>query len=432
MSPPIIGLIGIIILFSMLLIGVPMGVSFISAGFIGLVMLKGLITGLTFLGTAPLSGSSSYVLCTIPLFVLMGQFAFQSGISTDLFNSANKWLGRLPGGLALATNIACTGFAACTGTSVAGAATMGAVAFPEMMRFKYDKRLAAGCIAAGGTLGILIPPSILFIIYGVITETSIGALFIAGILPGVMLSSFFLLLIYFKCKINPELGPPGDAFTLREKLVSLKDIWGMLALLILVIGGLYAGIFSPSEAGGIGAFGSFLIMLVKRKMRKDTLFPAIMDTAQVTVFFMLVVIGVHIFNTFITVSGLPQMLVRWVTSLPLSPFVILLCILAFYIPLGCTMDSVPMVLLTMPFVFPIIEGYGFDPVWFGVLVCVLGEMAMITPPIGMNLYVTQGVTKLPLIDVVRGILPFVAVLFIGVVILVIFPGIALYLPSTIR
>ena len=432
MSAPIIGVIGIIILFSLLLIGMPMGISFISAGFIGLIILKGTGTALSFLGTAPLAGTAHYVLCTIPLFVLMGQFAFYSGISTDLFNAAYRWLGRLPGGLALATNFACTGFAACTGTSVAGAATMGTVAFPEMMRFKYDPAFSAGCIAAGGTLGILIPPSILFIIYGVITETSIGALFIAGIIPGIMLSAFFLLLIYFRCKWNPELGPPGETFTWREKFIALKGIWGMLALLFLVIGGLYLGIFSPSEAGGVGAFGSFLIMLIKGEMRKDTFFPAIMDTARITVFFMLVVIGVHIFNTFITVSGLPQALVRWVTSLPFPPFIILLAILAFYIPLGCTMDSVPMVLLTMPFVFPIIEGYGFDPVWFGVLVCVLGEMAMITPPIGMNLYVTQGVTKLPLMVVVRGIVPFVIVLFIGVVLIVIFPQIALFLPSTLK
>lgn len=432
MSPPIIGLIGIMILFSLLILGMPMGISFISAGFIGLILLKGIDTALTFLGTAPLAATSSYVLCAIPLFVLMGQFAFQSGISSDLFNAAYRWLGRLPGGLALATNLACTGFAACTGTSVAGAATMGTVAFPEMMKFNYDKRLSAGCIAAGGTLGILIPPSILFIIYGVITETSIGALFIAGILPGIMLSSFFLLLIYIRCRRNPELGPPGEAFTWKEKFVALKGVWGMLTLLLLVIGGLYVGIFSPSEAGGVGAFGSFLVMLLKGRMRRDTLFPSLLDTARITVFFMLVVTGVQIFNTFITLSDLPQMLVQSVTALPFPPFVVLLAILAFYIPLGCFMDSVPMVLLTMPFVFPIIEGFGFDPVWFGVLVCLLGEMAMITPPIGMNLYVTQGVTKLPLMDVVRGIIPFVIVLFIGVVLIIIFPQIALYLPSTVK
>ena len=206
----------------------------------------------------------------------------------------------------------------------------------------------------------------------------------------------------------------------------------MLSLLILVIGGLYAGIFSPSEAGGVGAFGSFVILVLKGKMSKATVLPAILDTARITVFFMLVVIGVDIFNTFIAVSGLPQMLVRWVTSLPFPPFVILLAILAFYIPLGCTMDSVPMCLLTMPFVFPIIEGFGFDPVWFGVVFCVLGEMALITPPIGMNLYVTHGVTKLPLMEVARGIVPFVAVLCLGVILLVIFPQIALWLPSTIR
>jgi len=432
MSPPIIGLIGFIVALSLTLLGMPLAISFGTMGFIGIILLRGFEPGLTTLASGAYISMANYNLCAAPLFVLMGEFAYYSGISGDLFTTSYRWFGRLPGGLASATTLACTAFAACTGTSVAGAATMGVIAFPEMERFNYDRRLATGCIAAGGTLGILIPPSIVFIIYGVVTETSIGDLFIAGVFPGLMLSVFFIALISFRCKRNPKLGPAGEHFSLKEKFASLRGTWGMLLLLLLIIGGLYFGVFTPSEAGGVGAFGAFVIMVARGRLTKTSLFSSIRETTRMTAFLLLVVFGVQLFSSFITVSGFPQMIAGWLTDLPIPPLAILGLICCFYIPLGMTMDAVPMILLTMPFVFPIVQGFGFDPVWFGVVVCVLGEMALITPPVGMNMYVVQGVTKVPIQDVALGIMPFALVLLLGVAILFAFPQISLFLPGTMN
>jgi tripartite ATP-independent transporter DctM subunit len=432
MPPHLFGVIGVAGFLLLAISGLPIAFSFATMGFIGIIMIQGVGAGLASLADAPYSEMASYVLTTIPLFVLMGQFAFHSGISRDLFVAAYKWMGSLPGGLALATNLACTGFAACTGSSVASAATMGTIAFPEMQRYKYSPRLAAGCIAAGGTLGILIPPSTIFIIYGIITETSIGDLFIAGILPGIMISSLFCLMIYFMCKRNPRMGPPCEAFTWREKFSSLKGVWGMIVLFLLVIVGLYSGIFAPSEAGSIGAFGAFLIGIIRRRLSKDAFITALAETVRISCFSLFVLVGAMLFNTFLSMTGLPRMLSDWVTSIPVPPFFILIIICMFYIPLGMVVDCLPMILLTMPFVFPIIEGYGFSAVWFGVLVCVLGELSLITPPVGINVYVVQGVTKAPLEDVMRGIIPFVLVFLAAIALLIAFPQISLFLPGTMR
>jgi tripartite ATP-independent transporter DctM subunit len=432
MPLPIIGVIGFVAFLTLAMLGMPLAFAFATVGFFGIIMVQGLNSGLTLLGQAPHSWTASYVLATIPLFVLMGQFAFHSGISRDLFIAAYKWIGRLPGGLALATQLACTGFAACTGSSVASAATMGTIAFPEMERFNYHPRLSTGVIAAGGTLGILIPPSTIFIIYGVITETSIGDLFIAGIFPGLMLSLLFLGLIYFISRRNPKMGPAGESFPWKERLVALTGVWGMIVLFVLVIGGLYVGIFAPSEAGAIGAFGAFLIVLVRGRLTRASAFSALIDTARITCFALFVLVGAMIFSTFITVTELPRVLVEAVTGLPVSPFMILVAVCAFYVPLGMFMDALPMILLTMPIVFPIILNLGFDPVWFGVLVCVLSELSLITPPVGINIYVVQGVTKVPLHEVARGILPFAIVFLIGIAILVAFPQISLFLPGTMK
>lgn len=309
---------------------------------------------------------------------------------------------------------------------------MGVVAFPEMEKFNYSPRLSTGCIAAGGTLGILIPPSVVFIVYGVLTETSVVDLFIAGILPGLMLSALFIVAITIMCKLNPKLGPPGESFTWKEKFASLRGIWGMLMLLLLVVGGLYFGIFAPSEAGAIGAFGAFIIMLTKGQLTKSNLFSTLKETTKMTAFAMLAVSGILLFITFVALSNLASLLVSWTTALHLSPFGTLIVILAFYVPLGCIIESVGMILLTMPIVFPIIQSLGFDPVWFGVLICVLSELSLITPPIGVNMYIVQGVTNVPLREVALGILPFALVLVIGVVILLFFPEIALFLPGVMK
>jgi C4-dicarboxylate transporter DctM subunit len=432
MSPPILGVFGVLCFLGLAILGLPIAFSFATMGLIGISLIQGLGPGLSSLADAAYSETASYILTTIPLFVLMGQFAFHSGISRDLFKAAYKWMGRLPGGLALATTLACTGFAACTGSSVASAATMSTIAFPEMERYRYSPRLSTGAIAAGGTLGILIPPSTIFIIYGIITETSIGDLFIAGILPGLMLSFLFSAVIYFMCKRNPEMGPPAEASTWKEKFTALAGVWGMMVLFVLVIMGLYFGFFAPSEAGTIGAFGALIIALLRGRLTKAVLVSALVETVRISCFSLFVLVGAMLFNTFLTMTGVPQRVSEWVAHIPVSPFAILIIIVLFYIPLGMVIDCLPMILLTMPFVFPIIEGFGYSPVWFGVLVCVLGELSLITPPVGINIYVVQGVTKVPLHEVARGIMPFVVAFLIGLAFLIAFPQISLFLPSTMK
>jgi len=406
---------------------VPLAISFAIPGFIGLILMKGIGPALSLIGEAPYSWTSSYVMCAVPLFILMGQFAFHAGISRELFNGARVWFGKIPGGMAHTTMLACTLFAACTGSSVASAATMSTVAFPEMEKLNYNQRLSSAVISAGGTLGVLIPPSVIFIIYGLVTETSIGDLFIAGILPGILFSTLFLILISVLCKRNPKLGPPSRSYTWKEKFLAIGRISGMVILFVLVMGGLYVGIFAPSEAGAIGAFGAFIVALWKRTSM-PALFTALKETAQTTCYILFIMIGAMIFNTFLTITGVPTTIADWVSGLPVPPMVIMICIITMYIPMGMFIDPLGMILLTVPVLFPVITKLGFDGVWFGVIITVLIELAMITPPVAINLYVVHGVTKVPLEDVSRGILPFAIVFFIGIAILVAFPDIVTWLP----
>ena len=426
MPPSLVFIIGLVFFLILAFIGMPIAFAFGLVGFLGTIYLMGLEAGLSLLGTAPWQWASNGGFIVVPLFILMGTFSFYSGISQALYVAAYRWLGKLPGGLAVATTLACTGFAACTGTSLAAGATMGTIAFPEMRRFKYDSRLATGCIGAGGTLGILIPPSIFFIIYGFITQQPIGSLFIAGILPGLMLSAMFVVLILVMCTRNPRLGPRGEAFTWKEKMKSLTGVWGVIALFMLVIGGLYLGIFAPSEAGAIGALGSFIIALYRRT-KIPKIFQALTDSLRLTCMVLTITIGAMIFNVFVTISGVPAIFAEWIAGLPVSPYAILILILLMYIPLGMVMDVMAMILLTVPIIFPIITGLGFDPIWFGVLIVVMCELANITPPVGMTVYVVHGVTGVPLEQVFRGTIPFVIVMIIGLAILVAFPDISLFL-----
>jgi C4-dicarboxylate transporter, DctM subunit len=433
LSPFLIGLIAVIAFLALTMMGMPIGFSFTTVGFVGILFLKGLDPALSILGSMPYTWASNYNLVAVPLFILMGQFAFHSKISADLYDAAYKSVGKLPGGLALTTSLACTGFAACTGSSLASAATMGTIALPEMKKAHYDPGLATGCVAAGGTLGILIPPSVIFIIYGAMTWTSIGKLFIAGILPGLMLASMFLALIYFMCKRNLALGPPGPAFSFKERIASLAGIWGALVLFAIVIGGLYFGLFSPSEAGGVGAFGAFILLILKRRITKQNLSSALRDSARITCFSFTILIGAMIFGSLLSISALPAELTKWVVGLPISRYLILVLILVMYVPLGCIMDSLPMVLLTLPVVFPVIKTLGFDPVWFGVLLVLMSEMSLISPPVGINVFVVQGIAKdVPLEVVFRGVMPFIAVMAIAVAILVAFPQISLFLPNLMQ
>jgi C4-dicarboxylate transporter DctM subunit len=412
--------------------GIPIAFAFAMVGCVGMFLLKGIGPALGLIGTAPYIWASLGALLPVPLFILMGQFVYHSGISTELYSAAHKWAGRLPGGLALATTIASTGFAACSGASMAGAATMGTVAYPEMKDFRYDPRLSTGCITAGGSLSCLIPPSGAFIIYGALTETSVGKLFIAGILPGLLLSGLYLALIFVMCRRNPNLGPPGPSYPLREMLASLKGILGVLVLFLLVMGGLFAGVFTPSEAGAMGAFGAFVIVLVRGRLTKSTLVASLRDSIRTTCFILTITIGAMIFSNFLSVGGFSLMFREWVAVLPVSRHVILICILVIYIPLGMVMDGLAMLLLTLPIVFPVIANFGFDPVWFGIILTLIVEMALITPPVGMNSYVVHGVTKVPLEEVFRGIMPFFMMMLICLIALYAFPQISLFLPSIMK
>jgi C4-dicarboxylate transporter DctM subunit len=429
MSPIGIGLTGIASFLLLSLMGIPLGFAFIIVGFSGLVLVKGIWPALSLLGSSPYSLTASYSFSVFPLFVLMGQFAFHSGIGRDLYLTAYKWLGRLPGGLALATIIAATGFAACTGSSVASAATLSSLAFPEMDKYLYSRRLSTAVIATGGTLGVLIPPSTMFIIYGIVTQTSIGALFVAGILPGIMLSIFYLTLIFIMCKRAPRLGPPGESFTWGERFRSLSGVWGMLVLFSLIMGGLYFGIFSPSEAGATGALGAFLIALLRGRLTKSVLYNASMESARTTCFIMVIIVGAMILNVFLSACGFGIAVGDWVKALPLPRYVILVLILLIYVPFGAFMDALSIVLLTLPFVFPIVLDLGFDPVWFGVLTVILLEMGVLTPPVGLNVFVVSGVTKVPVGEIFSGLTPFIIVMALGLAVLVAFPQISLFLPG---
>lgn len=424
-----IGGMGLAAFFILMLIGMPIGLGFGLVGFVGISLLGGLKSALTVLGSTTYQTASQFTFVTVPLFVLMGQFAFHSGISEDLYQAAYKWAGRLPGGLAHATVLACGGFAACTGSGIAAAATMATISFPEMEKADYDQRLSTGCIAAGGILGGLIPPSIFFIIYGGFTSTSIGKLFIAGIFPGLMIIGLFLMIIQVMCTVNPQIGPRGPSFPWRERLTSLRGVWGALIVALLIIGGLYIGIFSPTEAGAIGAFGTFIIALLKGRLTKANLTAALVESTRITCFVLTIVIGALIFNVFLVMTGLASLVSNWATGLTASPYVVLALILLLYLPLGTVMEEMGMILLTIPIYFPIITELGIDPILFGVLLEITTGMGAISPPVGMTMYVVHGVTKVPLGKVFAGCLPFLLALAVSQVLLLLFPQIALFLPS---
>ncbi len=427
MSPLMVCLVGLAGFFLLMSQGMPIAFSFGLSGFIGIILLKGLNPALATIGNAPYTWATMGALLPVPLFMLMGQFAYHSGISTDLFLAAHKWLGKRSGGLALATTVASTGFGACCGVSLAGAATMSAVAYPEMKEFNYHPRLSTGCIAAGGSLSCLIPPSAAFIIYGVFTETSISKLFVAGILPGLLLSGLYMTAIIIMCKRDPSLGPPGPSYSLKEKLIALKGVLGVLGLFIFVIGGLFIGVFTPSEAAAMGAFGAFIIMVLRRRLTRSALVTALRDTLISTCFILTITIGAMIFSNFLALGGFSALFRDWILSLHVSRHIILITILLIYIPLGMVMDGLAMLLLTLPIVFPIVTQLGFNAIWFGVIMTLIVEMALITPPVGMNSYIVHGMTKVPLEEVFRGIIPFFFMMLLCLALLYIFPQIVLIL-----
>ena len=430
MSPILIGLIGIFILFILMASGINVGIAMAVSGFLGLLYIMGFSQALSILGAAPYRTAAAYTMSVIPLFVLMGNLSFYAGVSDDLYKTTYKLFGHFPGGLAMATTIGCAGFAATCGSSVATAVTMGSIAIPEMKKYKYASSLAAGSLAAGGTLGILIPPSIGFIIYSMLTDESIGKLFVAGVLPGILLTLLFVLTIYINVRRDLTLGPPGPRFSLREKIAAFKGIWSALSLFVLVIGGLYGGIFTPTEAGGIGAFGAFLLIAVRRKLTRQNLANVLMDTGKVTAMCFIILVGANVFGFFMAVTRIPNVLADIAISMPLPPILIVIFILIIYLALGCVMDSIAMIVLTVPIFYPVVINLGYDPIWFGVIMVVVMEMALITPPVGMNVFAISGVAReIPLYTIFRGVLPFLAAMVFCVALMMIFPQIATFLPG---
>lgn len=402
-------------------------------GFFGTSYLLGIRAGLFHFGTAPYETISEYSLCVVASFVLMGYIASEAGISRDIYSTTHHWLGHLPGGLAMATVWGCAGFGAICGDSFATSAVMGTAALPEMKRYQYAPRLATGSVAAGGTLGTLIPPSIAMIFYCIITGESINRLFIAGIIPGVLLTSIFMLIIYLQVRINPRLAPRGPKTDFKEKIVSLKGTWSMLLLFVLVIGGIYAGLFTPNEAGAIGACGALLIGLAKREINLKRLNTALMETGQTVSMLLIILVGAVMLGYFLAASRAPLLISDFVVDLSVNRYVTLTLILLVYAFLGCVMNIVPAMIITLPIFYPTIIGLGFDPIWFGVIMVIIINMGMITPPIGMNVFVIKGVAKdVPLETIFKGIIPFIFGMILCLIILTVFPKIALFLPGLMK
>ena len=430
MSFTTIGLIGIAVLFILIFLRVPVGFAMAAVGFVGFGCTVSFQASMSMMVKDVFSIFGSYSLTVIPLFVLMGQLAYHSGISKRLFNAAYRFIGHWPGGLAIATVGACAAFSAICGSTNATSATMGAATLPEMKRYNYKPELATGVVAAGGSLGILIPPSVIFIVYGIETEQSIGRLFMAGIVPGLFLTILFILAIVIWTRLRPELGPKGPKFSPRERVASLSGLIETLLLFILIMGGLFLGIFTPTEAGAIGAFGTLVLALAGRNLTMQGFMTAVFETTRISCMILMIVAGATIFGHFLAVTRIPFDIAQGVSEIQLPRYAIMLIIIAVYLVGGCVIDSLALIMLTIPIFYPVILFLEYDPVWFGVIIVLVTQIGVITPPVGINVYVVSGVARdVPLDVIFKGVLPFLAALIIGTLLLIPFPQIALFLPN---
>ncbi len=431
MEPTTAGILGIIILIFLFIIEVPVAFAMAIVGIVGFAYLVSPYAAFDILAIDIFETFSNYNLSVIPMFVFMGCIAFRIGMSKSLFDASHALFGKVRGGLAMATIMACAAFAAICGSTNATAAAMGAVSLPQMKRFDYDDSLATGCVAAAGSLGILIPPSALLIVFGIITEESIGKLFIAGILPGILLAILFILTISILCARNPSLAPPGESTTLRQKLKAVSTVGEVLLLFFLVLGGLFAGWFSPTQAGGAGAAGVLLLSVIRRRLTWNSFVEAGKDTLLITCMVMFIVTGAMIFGHFIAVTEIPFRLSDWVGGLHLSPMLIIAIIVLIHLIGGCFMDGFALIVLTVPILLPLIKALGIDIYWFGIIIVLIVEMGTITPPVGVNVYVIKAVAgdDVSLETIFKGIFPFLLALIAAVIILMIFPQIATFLPG---
>jgi tripartite ATP-independent transporter DctM subunit len=430
MSQETVAILGFVALFVLMLLRVPIGVAMAVIGVSGFGYLAAVNPALNLLAQSPIRVTTDWDLAIIPMFILMGAFATASGMSRELFHMSNAWLGHRRGGLAMATVAACSFFSAINGSSVATAATMTNVALPEMRRAGYDPGLATGVIAAGGTLGIMIPPSVMFAIYGVLTETDISRLLIAGILPGLLGAGLYMVAVQVVGIFQPHQVPRGPVVSWSERFASLKDIWATLLLFFFVIGGMYGGLFTATEAAGMGAAGSFLIGLARRRLPARVIMECLVQSVRTTAAIFTIVIGAFLFGYFLVITQTTQNVTAFMLSLPIGPYGVLALILLMYIVLGAVMDELAMVLLTIPIIFPVITQLGFDPIWFGVIVVMVVGLGMILPPIGMNVFVINSIARdVPLTTIYKGVMPFIVVDLIRLALLASFPAISLFLPS---
>jgi len=433
MSPVQIGILGCILLFVLLAASMPVAFAMAIVGFAGFAMVVSPEAAMSIITLDLYDTFSSYSLTVIPLFVLMGQVAFHAGISRRLFNAAYHWLGAMPGGLAMSTVGACTAFGAICGSGPATAATMASVALPEMKRYKYSMELGCGAVAAGGSLGMLIPPSVVFIVYAIMTEQSVGKLFIAGIVPGILIALLFCLTIYLNCKLRPHLGPAAQRFTWGAKFASLTGVLETLILFVVVIGGMFQGFFTPTEAAAVGAAGTIVIALVKRQFTWKKLIRSLQETVRTSCMVMIIVTGAVIFGHFLAVTQIPVKLASFLAGLPLPGWTVMGLVILFYLLAGCFVDALGLIMLTIPIFYPVVMQLGYDPIWFGVIIVVVTQMGVISPPVGVCVYVVSGIERdVPLQTIFRGALPFLAALILAAIILIAFPQLCLFLPNLVR
>ena len=423
-------LIGFAVLLVLVFLRLPIAFAMGLVGFVGFALQTNVKASLSMVGRLVIDTGQDYGLSVVPLFILMGLFVNRAGMSNELYRASYGFLGHFRGGLAMATIVACGGFSAICGSSLATAATMSRVAMPPMRQYGYSDSLAAASIAAGGTLGILIPPSVILVIYGLLTEQSIGKLFIAGIVPGLLGIALYLLAIRFTVARHPAAGPAGERSDWHERAAALRGVWAVLLLFFLVIGGIYGGVFTPTEAAGIGAGGAFLIALARRSLSWHDLFDVLTDAARTTAMLFSVLIGALIFSNFVNRAGLPDALLALVTGFDVPPLVVMCMILLVYIVLGCVFESLSMLLLTVPIFFPLVQSLGFDLIWFGIIVVVVTEISLITPPVGLNVFVLRGVLgDISTGTIFRGVTPFWLVDILRLSLLVLVPSLSLWLPS---
>ena len=430
MSTDAVAIIGFVALFALMLLRVPVGMAMGLVGVSGFAYLNGGVPALKLVGQTSMRTVTDHTFGVIPMFLLMGAFVSNSGMSRELFRAANSFLGHLRGGLGIATIAACGGFAAISGSSVATAATFSAVAYPEMRRFGYPQSFATGVIAAGGTLGAMLPPSTVLAVYGIITEQDIGKLFIAGIIPGLLAATMYMITVGIIGFVRPNFLPSTPRHSWKDRIAATRDVWATLLLFIFVIGGLYGGLFTPTEAGGMGAGGAFVIGVLRGRLDRTEIRRSLLQATRTAAAVFTVLIGALLFGYFLTVTQTPQKVTAFLTGLGIGNYGVLALIMLMYLVLGCLMDAMAMIILTVPIIFPVIIHLGFDPIWFGVIIVMTVELGLIHPPVGMNVFVIKSVVKdVSFATIFKGVIPFILTDLVRLVILIAFPILALWLPS---